>query len=100
MNESIKPDSCGSLNYAENNCPLRLWWFVRSCLSVAHRGRPSHVGHGQWNVNRKRMKLGPSVLKGEGNAPLHSFLLSAGSVVNMWAAVGTAILEHELEVTC
>ena len=100
MNESIKPDSCGSLAYAENNCPLGLWWFVRSCLSGAHRGRPSHVGHGQWNVNRKCMKRESSVLKGEGNAPLHSFLLSAGSVVNMWAAVGTAILEHELEVTC
>lgn len=54
------------------------------------------LGHGQWNVSRKCTKLGRSVLKEEQSALLHCFLLSAGSVVNAWIAVGRAVLEHEL----
>lgn len=44
-------------------------------------------------------ELESSVLEGKGNAFLHSSLLPAGSVVHVWAAMPTAILEHELEVT-
>lgn len=44
-------------------------------------------------------ELESSDLEGKGNAFLHSSLLPAGSVVDVWAAMPTAILEHELEGT-
>lgn len=56
------------------------------------------VAHGQWDVSR-HVGTRKCVLEGKGNAFLHSSLLSAGSVVDVWAAMPTAILEHELEVT-